>query len=608
MTIQHSRRSTHALPSTLLALLTFSATSSVLAAPILDGTYEGESMGRNGPVKVAVTTKDGRIDAVKVTTHQESVGISDAALERIPQAIVDAQSTAVDVVGGATLSSQAIINAVVAALAGSGADTSHFTKTVKEKSLADNPEKVVDAEILVIGAGNGGITAAVKAALAGKKVVLIEKRAAVGGVSALNHGGLAATGTRYQREVMKETGDSAELLYEDMLRGGEHRNDKELARMTAERVGEVGDWLIDELKIPYGAAWVKFPGHSAARQISAKGNSLHWQSLMMDLYKKHGGVVMTDMRATEFVTDDKGAVVGLKASGRYDAPYRFTAGSFILASGGYGADHEMIPDAAKHALFYGLPTETGDGFKMARTIGADQINMDCITIYPNGVEVQPGRSMDTTGSSTLAVRGSAIYVNSEGKRVINENESLNALARATMAQKDHTLYLVMDDEAWEVYKKKSVDDHTVTSADIFETWKSIRNNGRPVLCEGELEHCAREMGIDGKALTASVTLWNDAVKAGEDKAFGRTTLKALRKGPYHIIEQKGRYQTTLGGLKADADMRILRADGHPIGNLFGAGSVVGGANGADALTTLKNTWVIVSGYVAAESAMKNLKE
>lgn len=596
------RHSLRLLSATLACAV---ALGSVQAATIADGVYTGEGFGRNGPVKVEVTTKAGKITQVKVVSHKESVGISDVALSRIPADIVAHQTTNVDIVSGATLSSQAITTAVLAALKSSGADTTAFTKAVKHKSLATAAAKNVEADILVIGAGNGGITAAVKAAMAGKKVVLVEKRAAVGGVSALNHGGYAATGTRYQKEVMKELNDSPELLYQDMLKGGDNRNDPVLARMAAERVGEVGNWLIDDLKVEYGAAWVRFPGHSAARQISAKGNSLHWQKQMLDIYKKHGGIIMTDIAAQELVTDKNGDVIGVKASGVNDQPYQFKAKSYILASGGYGADHNMIPELAKHALFYGLPTETGDGFKMATKIGADRVNMDCITIYPNGVEVQPGRSIDTTGSSTLAVRNSAIYVNSDGKRVTNENVSLKELAQVTMKQKGYLMYLVMDDAAWQIYKKKSVDDHTVTSTDIFETWKNIKNNGRPLICEGSLEHCSKVMGIDTKGLQAQVAQWNADVKAGKDSQFGRTTLHAIGKGPYHIIEQKGRYQTTLGGLKADAQMRILKTDGKPIGNLYGAGSVVGGANGADALTTMKNTWVIVSGYVAAESAIKN---
>lgn len=95
--------------------------------------------------------------------------------------------------------------------------------------------------------------------------------------------------------------------------------------------------------------------------------------------------------------------------------------------------------------------------------------------------------------------------------------------------------------------------------------------------------------------------------AGEDKAFGRKALVALGDGPYHIVEQKARYQTTLGGLRANADMQILTKEGKPIDNLYGAGCVVGGANGADSMTTLMNTWAIVSGYVAGESAAKNAK-
>lgn len=572
-----------------------------------DGTYTGEAQGRNGAVKVAVTLTDGKITAVKVVSHKESTGIADPALERIPAAVTAEQSAAVDAVGGATLTSEAIKQAVLAALVSAGVDTKPYLKKVDDKSAAALPVKDVSSDILVIGAGNSGITAAVKAAESGAKVILIEKRPAAGGVSALNHGGLAATGTRYQREEMKETHDSPELLYKDMLRVGKNANDPVLAKMVSEHTGEVGDWLIDDLKVAYGAAWVQFPDHSAHRQISAKGNSVGWQKTMLDIFAKHGGVLMTDMRATEFITDKDGNVTGVKATGLKGQNYRFDAKSFVLASGGYGAVKSMLPERMQDVLFYGIPTETGDGFKMGTAIGADTINLEYVKTYPNGVEVQPGRSMDTTGSSTFAVRGSAIFVNTDGKRCVNENKSLGELTEATLAQKNHIMYLVMDQKAWEAYVKKAIDDHTVPDASTFEAWKSLRNNGRPVICTGELDVCAKEMGIDPAGLVQTVKDWNAAVKAGEDKAFGRTALVEIGEGPYHIVEQKARYQTTLGGLRANADMQILRKDGKPVGNLYGAGCVVGGANGADSMTTLMNTWAIVSGYVAGESAVKNAK-
>ena len=589
----------------LAATLVAAFGSSVALAA--DGTYAGEAQGRNGAVKVAVTLTDGKITAVKVVSHKESTGIADPALERIPAAVTAEQSAAVDAVGGATLTSEAIKQAVLAALVSAGVDTKPYLKKVDDKSAAALPVKDVSSDILVIGAGNSGITAAVKAAESGAKVILIEKRPAAGGVSALNHGGLAATGTRYQREEMKETHDSPELLYKDMLRVGKNANDPVLAKMVSEHTGEVGDWLIDDLKVAYGAAWVQFPDHSAHRQISAKGNSVGWQKTMLDIFAKHGGVLMTDMRATEFITDKDGNVTGVKATGLKGQNYRFDAKSFVLASGGYGAVKSMLPERMQDVLFYGIPTETGDGFKMGTAIGADTINLEYVKTYPNGVEVQPGRSMDTTGSSTFAVRGSAIFVNTDGKRCVNENKSLGELTEATLAQKNHIMYLVMDQKAWEAYVKKAIDDHTVPDASTFEAWKSLRNNGRPVICTGELDVCAKEMGIDPAGLVQTVKDWNAAVKAGEDKAFGRTALVEIGEGPYHIVEQKARYQTTLGGLRANADMQILRKDGKPVGNLYGAGCVVGGANGADSMTTLMNTWAIVSGYVAGESAVKNAK-
>ena len=591
---------------TLLAASLIAAFGSSMAFAA-DGTYTGEAQGRNGAVKVAVTLTDGKITAVKVVSHKESTGIADPALERIPAAVTAEQSAAVDAVGGATLTSEAIKQAVLAALVSAGVDTKPYLKKVDDKSAAALPVKDVSSDILVIGAGNSGITAAVKAAESGAKVILIEKRPAAGGVSALNHGGLAATGTRYQREEMKETHDSPELLYKDMLRVGKNANDPVLAKMVSEHTGEVGDWLIDDLKVAYGAAWVQFPDHSAHRQISAKGNSVGWQKTMLDIFAKHGGVLMTDMRATEFITDKDGNVTGVKATGLKGQNYRFDAKSFVLASGGYGAVKSMLPERMQDVLFYGIPTETGDGFKMGTAIGADTINLEYVKTYPNGVEVQPGRSMDTTGSSTFAVRGSAIFVNTDGKRCVNENKSLGELTEATLAQKNHIMYLVMDQKAWEAYVKKAIDDHTVPDASTFEAWKSLRNNGRPVICTGELDVCAKEMGIDPAGLVQTVKDWNAAVKAGEDKAFGRTALVEIGEGPYHIVEQKARYQTTLGGLRANADMQILRKDGKPVGNLYGAGCVVGGANGADSMTTLMNTWAIVSGYVAGESAVKNAK-
>ena len=167
----------------------------------------------------------------------------------------------------------------------------------------------------------------------------------------------------------------------------------------------------------------------------------------------------------------------------------------------------------------------------------------------------------------------------------------------------------MDDPAWKQYVAKSLEDKLVPSAESLNEWTKIVNNGHPVMAVSKsLEDAAKQMGINPKGLEATVKHWNDMVKAGSDKDFSRRLTGGLAEGgTWRIVEQKVRYQTTLGGLKADGAMRILKKDGSAIPGLYGAGCVVGGANGADSMTAMMNSWAIVSGVVAAESAASYAK-
>ena len=202
----------------------------------------------------------------------------------------------------------------------------------------------------------------------------------------------------------------------------------------------------------------------------------------------------------------------------------------------------------------------------------------------------------------------AIYVNNRGERFVDENAGLGVLTEATVAQPDSIAYIVMDKAAWEKYVAKSLEDKLVPDAAALDAWTKIVNNGRPVMAVSDsLEEAARTMGIDPAGLTKTVTHWNEMVKAGKDADFSRKITGGLGEGPYRIVEQKVRYQTTLGGLKADAGLRILDTAGKAIPGLYGAGCVVGGANGADSMTAMMNSWAIVSGVVAAETAVADLK-
>lgn len=592
-----------------LAVAALFSGSLAAATPALkDGTYTGTGSGRNGEITVELTVKAGKLATVNVVRHGETAGISDAALARVPAEIVAQQSTAVDAVTGATMTSEGIKAAVADAIRRAGGDPALFAvKKVGKKQAAKTIKE--NADIVVVGAGGSGMSAAVRAETLGKSVILIEKMPTIGGATVLNAGTLIATGSRYQREVMKETKDSPELAAEDIFRVGKHKNDPVLVRMVTERVGGVVDWLIDDLKIPYGPAATQYPDHSANRQLGVTGRSVNYLNLMREKFLGMGGKLLLETRAQSFITDANGRVVGVKATDAAGNTVELTSKAVILASGGFGADQSMLPPSMKNYLFYGVDGETGDGLKMARALNAGTINLDLVKMYPQGVETRPHHGLAATASSTDTMKASgAIYVNNRGERFVDENAGLGVLTEATVAQPDSIAYIVMDKAAWEKYVAKSLEDKLVPDAAALDAWTKIVNNGRPVMAVSDsLEEAARTMGIDPAGLTKTVTHWNEMVKAGKDADFSRKITGGLGEGPYRIVEQKVRYQTTLGGLKADAGLRILDTAGKAIPGLYGAGCVVGGANGADSMTAMMNSWAIVSGVVAAETAVADLK-
>lgn len=592
----------------LAALAVSAALCGSAFAAMTDGTYTGEGKGRNGTITVEVTVKAGKLDAVKVVKHTETVGISDAAVADFPKAIVAAQSTAVDAVAGATMTSEGIRAAVAQAIQKAGGDPAQFATAVVKKKAAKKLVKE-NADIVVVGAGGSGISAAVKAETLGANVILIEKMPVIGGATALNAGTLIATGSKYQREVMKETKDSPELAYKDIFTVGKNRNDPVLVKMVTERVGGVVDWLIYDMKIPYGPAATQYPDHSANRQLGVTGRSVNYLNLMREKFLGMGGKLMLQTRAQELIRDDAGKVVGVRATDKDGNTVELTSKAVILASGGYGAVKSMLPKEMSNYVFYGLDSETGDGYKMATAIGAGTINLDLVKMYPQGVETVPGHGLAATASSTDTMKKSgAIYVNKLGQRYVDENAALGVLTDKTVAQPDHIAYIVMDAKAWKEYVRKSLEDKLVPNEETLMTWTKIVNNGRPVMAVSDnLAEAAKTMGVDAEGLAKTVARWNDMVKAGKDTDFNRKITGGLGEGPYYIVEQKVRYQTTLGGLKADADLRILDKAGKPIPGLYGAGCVVGGANGADSLTAMMNSWAIVSGVVSAESAVKSIK-
>ena len=573
-------------------------------AAIKNGTYTGTADGHNGPITVSVSFKDGRISSVEVIENVETEGVCENAFANTIAAIVASNSPNVDATAGATFTSRGIMYAVKDAIVAANGSVDDFPAPGKPAPAED---EILECDVIVVGGGGGGLAAAVRAAQMGAKVILLERNGQLGGDTALNAGSLIATGSRFQKKVLGEENDSPELAYEDILRVGKNANDPALVDMITKTIGETVDWLIDEMKVPYDVAATQYPDHSANRQIGVVGRSPNFIVIMEERLNEMGGTVLLETRATGLVTDDDGRVTGIEASARDGHKVTVNTKSVVLATGGYGANTNLLPDTLDGYKFYGRSTDMGDGFQMAVEIGANTINLDYVKVYAQGVETVQGRALAATASSTAASNGhGAIYVNTKGQRVVNETGTLSEQTEATIAQDDKILYLLMDEDAYRIYVEKSLEDRLVDSEDDLNKWYDIRNGGNPVIAKSEsLDELCEVMGIDAKALKATLATYNENCNKGEDPEFDKKNPVALKEGMYYIVEQKPRFSTTLGGLKANENMEILSLDGNPIPNLFGAGSVVGGANGKDSMTAMMNSWAIGSGRIGGEKAAEN---
>ena len=478
-------------------------------------------------------------------------------MTQFPQRVVDAQSLNVDAVSGATLTSDGIRNAVADAIRKAGGDPAAFAAVAVKKKVAAKLIKD-QADVIVVGAGGSGISAAVRAETLGANVILIEKMPVIGGATALNAGTLIATGSRFQKESLKETKDSPELAAKDIFRVGKNRNDPLMVKQVTEPVGGVVDWLVYDLKIPYGPAATQYPDHSANRQLGVTGRSVNFLKLMREKFEHMGGKLMLETRAQELLRDKDGRVVGVRATDAAGNTVELTSKAVILASGGYGAVKSMLPKEMNQYVFYGLDSETGDGYKMATAIGADTINMDLVKMYPQGVETVPGHGLAATASSTDTMKKSgAIYVNRDGQRYVNELASLGELTDTTVAQPGHIAYIVMDKKAWKEYVNKSLEDRLVPDEAALMKWTKIVNNGRPVMAVADdLKKAAEVMGVNPDGLTKTVKEWNDMVAAGKDTKFGRKIVGGLGEGPFYIVEQISRafpiHVEHMGGVKRDS--------------------------------------------------------
>ena len=570
-------------------LLLGSIGGAAMAEGMTPGTYEAAAQGFHGDVKLSVTVDAEKITAIDILEHSETEGIGAAALPKLVEAVLANQTIGVDSVAGATVTSEAFKAAMTDALTQAGADMDKMMAAVAASELEDVQ---MDADVVVVGAGAAGLSAALKTAQNGHSVILLEKMGVIGGASAMAGSGTMATGSKWQKEDGYE--DSAEKLVEDMMANGHQKNDRATGELFANTIGEAFDWLVGE----DGAAVPYQRSGKPSRSYSGEGRGAGVCKNLAERLEAVGGTLLTNTPATELVVEN-GTVVGVKAEGEGKA-YTIRAKAVILASGGYGANDALVPDEYKKFVYAGHAGATGDAIKMVEGLDADLINMDLVNTQPNSMILPSGLGQYCNPGVAGAYKAGAYMVNQNGERFFNE--SANAWDLMQAMKQNEAQYLIMDQTAFDNFNAGMTNSKIYTMEDV-EKWLSDDYDGQPVMKQGAtLAELCEKLNLPADAVEASAKAFNDCAAAQTADVFGRTPAAAQsEEGPFYALQMHIRYYASLGGLHINDSMQVLNTKQEAIPGLYAAGEVVGGLEGDVYMGATLFGWAIASGYDAANA-------
>lgn len=610
----------------ILAVCMVLSMGAVVLAEGVSGEFTGTAQGLGGDVTVTLTLTDGKITACTATGDKETVGIGSVVIDTFPAIVAESGSIAVDAVSGATITSNAFLEAAAAALTAAGLNPDDY-KTAIEAAAAE--DRALDVDVVIVGAGGAGMTAAIAAAGDGLNVVVVESQAMVGGNSVRSTGGMNAAKTPLQdnNTFGEEAGvekalvaaegysdnaaiaalaktvseqweaykadpqgyfDSVELMELDTMIGGKGVNDPELVKTLCENTADSISWL-ESVGAPltsvgaFGGASVK----RIHRPVNAEGKTVSVGAYIVPILEKNladaGVEVILNTTVDTILTDGSGAVCGVSGVGSDGSKLTVNADAVILATGGFGANLDMVV-SYKPELEGFMTTNAagiqGQGILMAQQLGAATVDMGQIQIHPT-VEA------NTASLITEGLRGDgAILVNAEGKRFIDEVGTRDVVSAAEIAQTGSYSYLIVDQ----------------AMADASNVIQGYISKG--FTTQGDTyEALAAELGMDEAAFAETMNAWNACVEAKSDEEFGRTSFASpLNTAPYYAIKVTAGVHHTMGGLKINSETQVLTEDGTAIPGLFAAGEVTGGVHGANRLGGNAVADFVVFGRIAAKSA------
>lgn len=574
----------------LVALLSLSGCASKSTSTGMKaGTYTSTGTGFHGDITLEVTVDDSTIKDIVVKEQSETENIGGTALPKLVEAVLTNQTIGIDTITGATLTSNGFIDAMRDALTQAGADMEKMSAPVEITKVT---EEELNTDIIVVGGGAAGLTAALRILQNGKNVIVLEKTGTIGGASAMAGGGTVATGSTWQKEDGME--DSVEKLVEDMMINGHGNNDLATVEIYANSIAEAFDWLVSE----DGANVAYKRTGNPVRTYSADGRGSSVVKNLAEQITVKGGTIMMDTAGYELITEN-GKVVGVKAKSK-TTDYTIHANSVILATGGYGANNELVPEEYHEYVYAGAAGATGDAISMVSSLDADLINMQFINTQPNSMILPSGLGQYCNPGVAAAYKNAAFMVNEDGNRFVNE--TTNAWDIMQAMKENQRQYLIMDQTSFDAFNEGMINAHIYSEEDV-QTWLANDGAGNPfMVTSSSIDELAVKLDVSADALKSTVETYNKEASIGKDSYSRELSTPLASDGPYYALQVYIRYYASLGGLHINDQFEVLNKDGEAIEGLYAAGEVVGGLEGDVYMGGTLFGFAVTSGYQAGDIA------
>ncbi len=608
----------------LSMMMLLGMTGITMAESYQPGTYTASEFGMIGDVVVTMTFEADKIVDVKAVGEKETPGIGTLALEQIPDLILAAQSADVDAIASATVTSDAIKAAAAACIA-----------QAKGETVADEAEAVqTEADVIVIGAGAAGLSAASAAAENGASVIVLEANGRTGGSAILSGGNLngfneevrtqlgrndkdvevyltftpddfpaeyAADLAKVQEDAkayLADTSipyayDSVERVMLDHWNKGKGKDlegnwavmNYPYIREAVEANEDIYQWLVN--------GGITFKKATTKHYVTPTNKGVDLIAVLQNMAETAGANIVYNTRATKLITDETGRVVAVEAQTANGSVTYTAKKGVIIATGSFAANPEMV--VKYQNVGKGISTNTGtsnpltnvgDGILMAEAIGARLYDMQFVGFIWRGY-----KSLATTAEAGVLGGAKQLAVNEEGLRFTNDAGT--NLQGPAIHETDAIVNMIGDKAMYEALE-----------ANTAGLVKDLESRG--VLFMGEtLEEAAQKAGLDPAAVAKTVEAFNGMVDAGSDPDFGRTQFNGkVVEGPFIVAKCQAVNHLTYGGLDTDLEARVLREDGSIIEGLYAAGDVVAGFEGYAHQTGECLTICMYYGKVAGENAAK----